>query len=329
MAYGITQFGDISPRVANFAARELLTRGLPYLVLERFCQGKELPQRSTRVMTFRRYEALDSTPAALTEGVTPTAQQLTHTDYTVTLNQYGGLVTITDVIMDTHEDPVMMEATELLGEQAAQMMERVRIGVVKAGSNVFYSNGTGRADVNTAFDLTDQRRVTRSMKRQNARMLTRIIRSTPDYETINVRPSFVAIAHPDLEGDIRGLTGFTPSERYGSETPWENELGRVEDVRYMTTTLMEPYESAGDTPGATISTDGASSDVYPVIFLGRDAFACVPLRGKNRLTPMVVNPKPSDSDPLAQRGHVSWKAYENAVILNDYWMAVLETAATA
>ena len=47
------------------------------------------------------------------------------------------------------------------------------------------------------------------------------------------------------------------------------------------------------------------------------------------LTPMVVNPKPSDSDPLAQRGHVSWKAYENAVILNDFWMARLESAATA
>lgn len=329
MPTGITEYGDISPRTALYAARELLTRGLPYLVLERFCQGKELPTRSTRTMKFRRYEALDSTPAPLAEGVTPTAQQLTHTDYTVTLDQYGGLVTITDVVMDTHEDPIMMESMELLGEQAAQMMEKVRFGVVKAGSNVFYTNGTARTDVNTPIEITDQRRVTRSMKRQNARLMTRIIRSTPDYETINVRPGFVAVAHVDMESDIRAIAGFTPSERYGTETPWENELGRVEDVRYMTTTIFESWPDAGDTAGAMISTTGTNADVYPIIFFARDAFACVPLRGKNRLTPMVVNPKPSDSDPLAQRGHVSWKAYENAVILNDFWMARLESAATA
>ena len=37
----------------------------------------------------------------------------------------------------------------------------------------------------------------------------------------------------------------------------------------------------------------------------------------------------SDSDPLAQRGHVGWKTMQTAVILNDAWMIRLECAATA
>jgi N4-gp56 family major capsid protein len=45
---------------------------------------------------------------------------------------------------------------------------------------------------------------------------------------------------------------------------------------------------------------------------------------------MVLNPgKPSKSDPMAQRGYVSWKTWYTAVILNDLWMARLEVAVTA
>jgi N4-gp56 family major capsid protein len=44
----------------------------------------------------------------------------------------------------------------------------------------------------------------------------------------------------------------------------------------------------------------------------------------------VLNPgTPSKSDPMGQRGYVSWKAYFTAVILNQNWMARLEVAVTA
>ena len=84
-----TTYGDISPRTAAYAEKELLKRGLPYLVLEKFGQAKPLPENSTKVMKFRRYNALPNTPQALTEGVTPTGQNLTVTDVTATLAQYG------------------------------------------------------------------------------------------------------------------------------------------------------------------------------------------------------------------------------------------------
>ena len=84
-----TTYGDISPRTAAYAEKELLKRGLPFLVLEKFGQAKPLPENNTKVMKFRRYNALPNTPQALTEGVTPTGQALTATDVTATLTQYG------------------------------------------------------------------------------------------------------------------------------------------------------------------------------------------------------------------------------------------------
>lgn len=326
-----TEYGDISPRTAGYAMPEFLRRGIPYLVFEKFGQTYPLPQRKTKTAIFRRYEALDPTPNALTEGVTPSAKQLTKTDVSVTLGQYGDRVELTDVVMDTHEDPVLMQAIDVLGEQAAQMIEMVRFGVVKAGSNVFYSSGTARNGVNQPITLDIQRRITRALMRQNAKAITRVVRSTPSYGTEAVAPGFVGICHTDVENDIRDMEGFVPAEKYGSMTPWENEIGKVERVRYVTSTIIEPWADAGAAVGTpeVISTTGTSADVYPILYVARDAYGIVPLKGKSALTPMVVNPKPSDSDPLAQRGHAGWKAMTNAVILNDLWMARAEVAVKA
>ncbi|HDR9868484.1 TPA: N4-gp56 family major capsid protein [Burkholderia cenocepacia] len=342
----VTQYGDISPRVAAYAVSQLLKRGLPYLVLEKFGQTYPIPNNSTKVAKFRRYflsgatgGAGDGNPAnafntplaitPLVEGVTPTGKKMANQDYTVTLQQYGDYLTITDVVMDTAEDQVLQQATEALGESAAQTIETIRFNVLKAGVNVFYANGSTRTAVNTVITTTLQRKVTTALTRQNAKRITQIVKSTPDFRTEPVEAAFIGLVHPDLESDIRNMTGFIPTKQYGTVTPWENEIGSVETVRYLQSTIFAPWADAGGSAGSMRSTTGTNADVYPVLYLGRDAFGIVPLKGKDSLVPMVVNPKPAAGDPLAQRGTVGWKAMTAAVILNDCWMARLEVAATA
>lgn len=323
----ITAYGDISPRTAAFAAVDLLERAVPFLVIEKFGQTKPLPSNKSKTVTFRRYNALSATPNALTEGVTPAAKQLTKTDVPATVVQYGDRVEITDVVMDTHEDPVMKEATDVLGEQAAQMIETVRFNVLKAGTSVVYANGTQRTDVNTKLTTTIQRKVTRALKRQNARPITSAVKSTPAFGTESIAPAYIAMCHTDLENDVQDMVGYTPPEKYGSVTPFETEIGKVGNVRYVTSTIFTPWADAGGLDGdAVVSTSGTNADVYPVIYVGRDSYGIVPLKGKSAIVPMVVNPKPSDSDPLAQRGHVGWKSMQTAIILNDLWMYRAEVA---
>lgn len=342
----VTQYGDISPRVAAYAVTQLLKRGLPYLVIEKFGQTYPIPTNSTKVAKFRRYflagatggagdgnpASAFSTPLAVTplvEGVTPTGKKLANVDYTVTLVQYGDYVTISDVVLDTAEDQVLNQVTESLGESAAQTIETIRFNVLKAGLNVFYANGSARNAVNTTLSLAIQRKITTALTRQNARRITQVVKSTPDFRTEPIEAAFIALTHPDLESDIRNMTGFIPTKQYGTVTPFENEIGSVETVRYLQSTVFAPWADAGGAAGAMRSTSGTNADVYPVLFLGRDAYGIVPLKGKDSLTPMVVNPKPAAGDPLAQRGTVGWKAMTTAVILNDAWMARLEVAATA
>lgn len=325
-------YGDITPRTAGKAMPGFLMRALPYLVLEKYLDLKPLPSNSTKVAIFRRYEALEKATTPLVEGVTPVGKNMTYTDVQCTLQQYGDYVTLTDQIADFHEDPVLQEYVGITAEQAAQTLETLRYNVLKAGSNVFYANKVaGRDSVVTAISLGDQRRVTRAFKRQNAAYITKKTASTPNYGTVAVRASYIGLVHPDLENDIRALTGFKDAVDYGaSQAADEFEIGTVEDVRYIRSTIFESFADAGGNKGTMVSTSGVKADVYPIIYLAAHAAASVPLKGKNAITaPIVRNPGTiSDSDKLGQRGHVGWKAYFGCVILNQLFISRLECGAT-
>jgi N4-gp56 family major capsid protein len=264
----------------------------------------------------------------LVEGVTPAGSKVTVTDVTATLEQYGDFVPFSDVIEDTHEDPFLQQVSDVLGEQAAQTMETIRWNIIKAGTNVFYANGSQRTDVNTPITLALQRKCTRALKRQNAAYITSVVASTPQFRTEPVEAAYIGLVHPDVENDIRNISGFIPTKQYGSTTPWANEIGAVEDVRYLRSTIFTAFADGGGVKGSMISTTGTSADVYPVLYVAKDAYGLVPLKGKDSMSIMVVNPKPSAGDPLGQRGTAGWKTMHTAVILNDLWLVRAEVAAT-
>jgi N4-gp56 family major capsid protein len=106
----------------------------------------------------------------------------------------------------------------------------------------------------------------------------------------------------------------------------------VENVRFILSAFLDPFLAAGAAVGATgmIARNATNIDVYPVIFVAKEAYGLVPLKGKEAITPTVINPDtPSKSDPLGQLGFVGWKTYFASIILNQNWLARLEVAATA
>src|SRR6516164_2093597 len=251
----VTSYGDISPAVAAYSVVRMLKRAMPYLHIEKFGQTYPLPTNSTQTAKFRRYFLQGATGAAgpypggvngagqpfyiplaitpLVEGVTPAGSMLANQDYTVQLYQYGDYITITDVIEDTHTDPVLQQSTDILGEQAAVTLETLRYNTLKAGTNVWYQNlVAGRANVAGVIGLTDQRRVSTGLNRQNARKISQVVASNPDFNTKSVEAAYFGLVHPDLESDIRNMTGFVPVASYGPHTsPFEGEIGSVYQCR--------------------------------------------------------------------------------------------------
>lgn len=332
MAYGTTTYGDINQRTAGYAAADMLGHAEPVIILSKMGLTKPMPKNKAEKIIFRRPIPLGPATQPVTEGVTPTAQKIKYEDVETTLKQYGRPIEITDKVTDLSEDPVMATATMLAGEQAGETIEAVLYGVLKGGTNVIFANGASRSAVNTPISLNKQRAATRVLAAQKAKKITRMLSSGPAYGVSAVEAAYVGVAHTDLESDIRNMTGFIPTAKYGTrQTISDHELGTVESVRYVLSPDLAPWENAGGAPsGAVVSSNGTQANVYPVLILGQDAFGQVPLKGKEAITPYVLQPgTPSKSDPMAQRGYVSWKTWYTAVILNDLWMVRMEVAVSA
>jgi len=330
MATPVQVYGDISPRTAAYAIAPLLKRHHEEMILEKFGQTFPLPTKSSIVAKFRRYEALPLATTALVEGVTPAGSKPTITDVTATLAEYGDFIPYSGFMLDTHEDPILKEYASLCVQQAAETVETIRYNVVKGGTNLGYANGTGRTDVNTVITLAAQRTATSALLRQRGKYLKEIVSSNSNFRTEPIEASFVALVHSDVTNDIRNMPGFIPTKQYGTASQWANEIGSVEDVRYVRSTLFVPFADGGGAKGLMRSTTGTSADVYPVLYLSQDAYGIVPLKGANSMALIAHNPGSSGTaDPLNQRGTLGWKMAQTSVILNDLWIYRLEVAVTA
>lgn len=331
MALTKSTSSGISQRTNVYAERQMLKHAGPTTVLDKFGLTRRMPKNKSETIKFRRPVVFTEVTTPLVEGVTPNTTAFSYEDVSVSLKQYGMVVGITDVIEDTHEDPVLNDATVQAGENIGRTIEALCYGVLKAGTNVFYANGSSRSDVNTAITLNKQRAVTRSLKAQKAMKITRMLAASPGYETRAIEAAYVAVAHTDVESDLRGLAGFVPVAEYGQRQPiCEEEIGSVEDVRYVLSADLDPILASGSgTLNGMVSAGAANVDVYPILYFGKEAYGSVALRGQGAVSPTIipVGQKTKD-DPLGQRGYVGWKTWFACVRLNENWMARLEVGVT-
>ena len=327
-----TRYSDVSnPATIAFAMDAMLSHATPAMVLERFAKQHRMPKNKTETVQFRRPVVFSPATTPLREGVTPNLTQFRYEYVTGTVKQYGDLVEITDRIEDFAQDPVAQDAYTICGENIGRTMESLDWGVLRAGTNVYYANGSARSDVNTTISLSKQRAVTRGLRQNKAKKITQVLTGSNAFRTSPVEAAYVAVAHSDLESDIRNMPGFVETAKYGSRSVIsEYEIGTVENVRYVLSEDLEPFTSAGAASTTMKSGNGGTNaDVYPVLYIGQEAYGRVALRGANAVSPTMIPVNQRDkSDPLGQRGYIGWTGYHLCMILNQLWMARLEVAVT-
>lgn len=332
MTMTISTGPGISQRTNVYAERQMLKHAMPSLVLEKTGPLiKPMPKNKGVNIKFRRPIPFEASTTPLMEGVTPTPTAFRYEDVSGTLEQYGMVAEVTDVIEDTHEDPVLNDLTVQLGENIGRTQEVLNYAILRGGTNVFYANGTARTDVNTVISLAKQRAVIRALQAQKAMVVTQVLEGSPKYGSRAVEGGFIAVGHTDLDSDIRNMPGFISVAEYGTRSVISpHEIGSVETVRYLLSADLASIPDAGGAKLGMVSTTGTSADIYPVLYFGKEAWGIVPLRGLGAVSPSIipVGQKTKD-DPLGQRGYAGYKFWHLAIVLNELWMARLEVATTA
>ena len=309
---------QIPAEVNNFYDKVLLDRATPSLLHNRFAQVRDLPRKAgTNVIKFRTYGILAAATTPLIEGVTPAGKQLSTTELTAEVLQYGDYITVTDIVDMQSYDPVLTEvADDVLGDQVGLTLDQLCRDVITATTTRQYaSTAVNRATIGPAMKLNraEVKEMVRTLRGNNAKPIMRMIDPSTGYNTTPVGNSFVGIIDEDTLYDLDDATGWTPVEKYPNKpNTMEDEVGSVANVRFLMTT-------EGKTYAGTLVTA-----VHGTLIFGTRAYAQTRISGEALKN--IVKPLGAGEDPLNQRATSGWKASYVATILNNSWIGIIEHA---
>lgn len=325
-----TTISQVAPGVQAFYDRNLLSRAQPNDVHGRFGQKRPIAMRSGNQIKFRRYSQLAAATTALTEGVTPAGSSLAVTDVTSTLAQYGDFITLSDLVSMTNQDPVVTEATDVLGDQAGTTIDLTRRDVLVAGSNAAMASGVAnRLALVNKLTGPDLDKAIRFLKNQNAKFVKEGIGASDGVGTGAIRKAYIGIVHPDVEFDLESITGFRAVSDYSSQQGViEDEIGSYKNIRFVTSTNAKVW--ANGTTVLTANYKGVTTnDVYATLIIAAESYGVSPLAGQAMQTYVKALGSAGSADPLEQRSTVGWKATTVTTILNQAWLIRLESLASA
>lgn len=316
---------EITREVNNFYDKRLLFRAVPMYLYQKFAQIRDIPEKGgTNTIKFRRYSNLAAATTPLTEGTTPGGSQLSATEITATVAQYGDYVLVTDVVNFESPDKVLAEAADILGDQAGLTLDTLARDVYVAGTSVIYSDvsvNAARSDI-ASTDLitrTNVKKAVKTLKNNLARKLTMMVNPSTGIATTPIQACYVGIVHPNVTYTLKELTGWKSIETYAMNIkPLEGEVGSLDEVRFIESTNAKVFANGGA---------GAAVDVYATLVFGSDAFGATRISGQAMENIVKGLGSAGTADPLNQRASSGWKATFVAKILNNAFITRIETAA--
>lgn len=296
-----TGTSTLSDEMKVFYSDYLIDNAVPKLVHDQFGQKHPIPKNGGKTIEFRKYSPLPKLLTPLTEGVTPDGQSLTVSTIEATVAQYGGYITLSDVLLLTAIDNNLMQATKLLGNQAGATLDTITREVLCGGTNVIYSGGVASRSALTAtskLSVDDIMKAVRALKNQNAE---------------KIGDSFVAIIHPDCAYDIMHDDMWQAVKTYADPADWyEGEIGKIAGVRFVETTEAKIFEGG----------------VYATLVLGDNAYGVTEIEGGGLQHIVKQLGSAGTSDPIDQRATAGWKAIKVAERLVEQFMVRIESKST-
>jgi N4-gp56 family major capsid protein len=290
---------QLSADLQTYFSKKLLSQAKVKTVLDQFAYKENIPSHSSKTISFTQYADLAVATSPLTEGTAPTDTQLSSSAITATIDQLGAYVTLTDLAELTVKHPVTQKTTELLGTQAAKSYDRSINSVVVAGTSVVYP-GTiaSRANVTATSYLTfaEVKKAVALLRNNGA----------SEFDDGN----FVLVVDPSVEADLMGDTTFANTVY---RQPGKNEFYKGAITTFAGVTVVRSNN---------IPTISSTATVHTSYIFGQNAFAVSDLQS---LTMYKEGPG-SVADPLHQKMTMGWKMGFKAVILNNAFMARLESA---
>lgn len=257
----------------KFLAAKLLMRTQYKLVAASIAEKVKQPQGSGKTAYFVRYTRMYLPMETLTEGVTPANSTIALEEINAVPDQWGDVVTITDVAKLTTKHPLVKIATDLLSDNAQRVIDREIQIVMMAGTNVQYGDGsvTTRATITTAMTMSDtilhQARITLGSPQSGAGG------APPRFGPSNMKENatgqaatgsllggshYLAVCGMQVSADIMKMAASTGlwssvAQYQNAKAIYNGEVGTYLGFRWVETNFIPEFRRLGNTTAAVSS----------------------------------------------------------------------------
>ena len=246
----------LSAEMKVFYSDYLIDLAEPELVHDQFGQKHPIPKNGGKNIEFRQYDPLPEMTTPLVEGVTPDGQSMKVKTITSEVKQYGGYVTLSDMLMMTAIDNNLVQATKLIASQAGRTLDTITREVINAGTIVQFAGGVDSRDELSYTDEETNCNITVDTVKKAVRFL-----ETQDAPKIN--GYYVGIIHPYVKYDLMKDPDWkTPHEYVDTENVYNNEIGELYGVRFVQSSRAKMFagaDLASDSRTLTVNGSGVSA----------------------------------------------------------------------
>lgn len=298
-------------------AREIEFKALPVMRFFQFATVKtELGTTPGLTIQMLTYDNL-KLGGSLTEGTRMNTQALSSSMKSITVKEHGNAIAVSELLLQSSFDDVMASATALLGRDYALVMDTSLRDTALSGTNVVYaSKGNGdKVSARTGLDATCKFKV--STVKDAVEILA--TNNAPKYQGTN----WICFVHPHQSRDLRDDNAWINASNYGApEQLFTGEIGRIDDVRFIETTLMCNGKAPETDPAykreLRNGEESNTVDVYQSVIFGDNYYALA--------IGLPVELRDNGVIDFGREHGLAWYSIFGTGLLHDEYGVVIETA---
>ena len=307
----------LSGLMSTFYDKVFLERAKNELRYDFGATVKKAKKNEGKSIIFNRLTPLALITSALTEATNPSAVDMTTTQVTATLAEYGNYTNVGSLFKMTSIDEDLKEHVEVHGQNAGESIDnllRLELSasatrqLVATTAAVTSTSAIHTSDVITGLEI---RKAVRTLKLAKA----------PRFPGALYR----GIIGPQVSMDLQGASEWLDAHRYTTADAIERGvIGKLHGVEF-----VESNNPTVDLSGGFSTSTTDVANVYHTYVFGRGSYAMVSLDSFKAPKIYVKNPGASSTDnPLDLFSTVGWKMPFAAKALNTAWMVKIMTGAT-
>src|SRR3974390_95248 len=246
---------QFSGDIVNYIAEKTLPLARKQLVAYQFGDPLTLPKGRGTTYMATRYMRIRLPLAPISEGVPPIGETMSIQQVSVVAQQWGDKVTITDVAEMTIYHPLFQKATELVGLQVAETLERNTFQTLLGGLQYNFVNSRASRAALVAGDVLSPFEVYRAYSmlfnpgapRFSAQQMTQ---TKLDADAGGAKasnnprqmPHYTAIIHPFVAADLRQNAAVQTAWSYSDINRIYNyEAGEFNGIRFCESNMVPSF----------------------------------------------------------------------------------------